>query len=109
MKKKYIQYRSCLLIGILSLNTLSSCVHTSRELGMNNKSSRDMEAGNNRNNQSRYGGLKSTAKVAVGMAIGATAKAALDYCTSASTRCDCACPNATSTTPNPWHINNPNR
>lgn len=109
MKKKYIQYRSGLLIGLLSLNTLSSCVHTSRELGMDNKSSRDMEAGRNRNNQNRYEGLKSTAKVAAGMAIGFTAKAAWDYCTSASTRCDCACPNATSTTPNPWNINDPNR
>ena len=38
MKKKYIQYRSGLLIGLLILNILSSCVHTRRGLGMDNAS-----------------------------------------------------------------------
>jgi len=50
MKKKYIQYRSGLLIGLLSLNILSSCVHTNRTLNMggrNGTSNKDVEKGGN--------------------------------------------------------------
>ncbi|WP_342264923.1 hypothetical protein [Cardinium endosymbiont of Philonthus spinipes] len=46
MKTKHMQYRSALFIGLLSLNTLSSCVNTTRRLG-GGGSSRDTEQGNN--------------------------------------------------------------
>lgn len=36
MKKKYTKYTASLLIGLLSLSTLSSCVQTGRTLGMTN-------------------------------------------------------------------------
>jgi len=43
MKKKHIQYKSGLLIGLLSLSILSSCAHTRQELGMGNAFSRQEE------------------------------------------------------------------
>ncbi|TSJ81240.1 MAG: hypothetical protein NMK33_01895 [Candidatus Cardinium sp.] len=33
--KAYINYRAALLIGLLSFNTLSACVHTRQALGVN--------------------------------------------------------------------------
>ncbi|WP_114909946.1 hypothetical protein [Cardinium endosymbiont of Sogatella furcifera] len=50
MKKKHMQYRSSLLIGLLSLNTLSACVHTKQGLGMDDTPGRQEEQNDNRDN-----------------------------------------------------------
>lgn len=43
MKKKYTHYKAVLLIGVLSLNILSSCISTRRELGINNVHNQHIE------------------------------------------------------------------
>ena len=54
MKKKYIQYRSGLFIGLLSLSTLSSCVNTRQGLGMDGStSSRQAKQGGKQDNSTQ--------------------------------------------------------
>lgn len=52
MKKKYIQCRSRLLIGLLSLNILASCVHTRHRLGLDNAPRHQEDQTNNRGSSS---------------------------------------------------------
>ncbi|TSJ81223.1 MAG: hypothetical protein NMK33_01785 [Candidatus Cardinium sp.] len=89
MKTKHIQYRVGLLIGLLSLNTLSSCVNTAQGLGMGGGSSKnngkDAERGDN-GNSSQAGGKydkykeygKEALKYGGSFAVGYGTKAAVD-------------------------------
>lgn len=55
--KKHTQYRLSIFIGLLSLNTLSSCVNTRHQLGIDNTPTRQEEQSDSRNsvpNASRF-------------------------------------------------------
>nr|WP_260536245.1 hypothetical protein [Candidatus Cardinium sp. TP]MCT4696951.1 hypothetical protein [Candidatus Cardinium sp. TP]MDN5246894.1 hypothetical protein [Candidatus Cardinium sp.] len=77
MKTKHIQYKAGLLIGLLSLSTLSSCANTKAGLGMgplSSKHSKDnnMEEGGNKSNsksESKWG-VKTVCKAIGTVAVG---------------------------------------
>lgn len=111
MKTKHIQYRVGLLIGLLSLNTLSSCVNTTRGLGMGPWLSKDDK--NDKNVENGRGGdknssskaayyAKETVKAAGYMAVGA----AIKYAYSGSTNCPSGS-SSNSTQSSPWGSGRP--
>ena len=117
MKKKYIQYRSGLFIGLLSLSTLSSCVNTRSELDMgpwnskvrdsrdNNNMENGRGSGSSKNSSTWSSTVKNVAYATGGVVTGATVGALTTYARMSS---NCSSPNGSpGSNPAGWNETSP--